>query len=67
MTELDGISMENYSLSKVYGKPSEDYKIPLKTHRVWVTSPDFPQEAFKVIADPKYKERIMKANEVFES
>ena len=61
-----GIS-EEYLLSKKFEmKEDGGYKIPLKSHRVWVTSPINPREIKNVLTNQFLQDSIFNTNRVLD-
>ncbi|CDW73718.1 UNKNOWN [Stylonychia lemnae] len=53
-------------LKKVYTK-SDKPKIPLQTHRTWLTSPNNPIEIFDYLKDPIFFDRMIQTNKLLDS
>lgn len=43
------------------------YRIPLKTHRIWVTNPNEPREMLDVLTDTFLQDKISDTNAVFDA
>lgn len=60
------VHSESRLLNKSFEYKEEGYKIPLKTHRIWLTSPNNPREMLSVLTDPVLQSQLLTTNKVLD-
>lgn len=53
-------------LNRTFDYSPDVYRIPLKSHRVWVTSPNNPREMLAVLSDKDLQEKIFTTNSILD-
>ena len=53
-------------MNKTFEYDPSVYRIPLKSHRVWITSPNNPREMINVLINKTLQEKLKTTIEVFD-
>jgi hypothetical protein len=57
---------EDYFLNRTFDYDPTKYKIPLKSHRIWVTSPNNPREMLDVLVDEDLQAKLSQTNKILD-
>jgi len=60
------VHSEDRLLNRSFDYQEEGYRIPLKTHRIWLTSPNNPREMLSVLTDTFLQEQMLSTNQVLD-
>ena len=57
---------EEFLLNKTFQCDPGVYRIPLKSHRVWITSPNNPREMIDILENPTLQSKLKTTIEVLD-
>eukprot|EP00347_Sterkiella_histriomuscorum_P022458 403338414 len=57
---------ENFLLNRTFDYNPDVYRIPLKSHRIWITSPNNPREMLDVLVDEDLQAKLARTSKILD-